>query len=227
MENGKAGEVLVGNTNSYLYKIETVLSLKDKEILEVGCGEGTRTFELERRCRLLMAVDSDARQIKYLRNSKGYRRANYLSAAVMRAEKLELPDNLFDIVIYTLSFHHIRRELMPVAIDEARRVLRPDGHVIFLEPGFEGSCFEAERLFDCSDGDEIEVKQEARKAMREHPGLTLVAELFEWQFFKVPLDYSFFAVQPQKNLDLVPDFLCRNNYRLTAKREIHIFKAKR
>jgi ubiquinone/menaquinone biosynthesis C-methylase UbiE len=70
------------------------------------------------------------------------------------AENLAWPAARFDVVIFTLSLHHIDFTTMSAAIDESVRVLRPDGLVLFLEPMPEGTFFDAEMRFGCCDGDE-------------------------------------------------------------------------
>src|SRR5215813_9644659 len=70
------------------------------------------------------------------------------------APDLDDLNTFFDAVVFTLSLHHIPASLMGEAIESAARVVRKSGYVIFVEPTFSGSFFEAELVFDASDGDE-------------------------------------------------------------------------
>jgi len=53
------------------------------------------------------------------------------------AEKNPWPDNTFDIVIAGFLFHHLHREIKPLAAKETTRVLRPNGFLGIAEEWFE------------------------------------------------------------------------------------------
>ena len=91
--------------------------------LDLGCGEG-------RFCRMMQAlgirttgIDPTAGLIEHARNmdpSGDYR--------VGFAEKLDLPDDSFDLVVSYLSLVDIAD--LDAALSEVRRVLRPGGHFL-------------------------------------------------------------------------------------------------
>lgn len=58
-------------------------------------------------------------------------RQRYVDAA---GEDLPFGDAMFDIVIYSYSLHHVPVPLIPQALREARRVLRPTGTLCVVEP---------------------------------------------------------------------------------------------
>ena len=56
-------------------------------------------------------------------------------------ESLDFSDNIFDVIIFTLSLHHQNSEQ---ALKEAKRVLKKGGLILVIEPVVEG---ELEKLF--------------------------------------------------------------------------------
>jgi ubiquinone/menaquinone biosynthesis C-methylase UbiE len=95
------------------------------------------------------------------------------------AEALTWPESTFDVAMFTLSLHHMDFDIMPAAIDEAIRVLRPGGTVIFLEPMPVGTFFEAEMHFGCCDGDERRELAYAKYTMLNSERLTEIEEFID------------------------------------------------
>src|ERR1700722_4832578 len=125
----------------FLDKLEAVISLSGKDVLEIGCGEGTRSAGIAKRCKNLSAIDPDPELIKKAQVENQFENITY---AVGSTEQLPFGDEKFDIVIFTLSLHHVPVPKMTTAIDEAIRVVKKNGFIVFLEPEFDGTLFESE-----------------------------------------------------------------------------------
>jgi SAM-dependent methyltransferase len=97
------------------------------DLLEIGCGDGRLTRELAGLCRTLTALDTELPSIMEAAGALTGN-ANFLAAS---GEELPFVDNCIDTVLFSLSLHHQDPVL---ALDEARRVLRQDGHILVLEP---------------------------------------------------------------------------------------------
>ena len=103
----------------------------DKALLEYGCGSGA-SIERWQDCGVatLTGIDISFEGIK-----KARMRAETLnlpaSFFVMNAEQTEFEDDSFDIVVGTGILHHLD---LSKAYAELRRILRPEGHMIFIEP---------------------------------------------------------------------------------------------
>lgn len=209
--------------DTYLETVQTRVSLARKTILEIGCGTGTRTTALSKIALHVTAVDPSEENVEQARVAlSGSGNVEFLVASV---EALPFDGALFDIVFFTLSFHHVPAGLMKAALDEAIRVVRAGGHIIFLEPAFSGSFFESEILFDACDGDERLAKAQAYCAMLSHRGMREVCELFDETVFTFESQVDFTrSMHPTRELERLETFLEEHQYTLRALRRINIFQ---
>jgi len=201
--------------------LDSPVRLGDKRVLEIGCGSGHYTKQLAPLCAEVVAIDPDPSAIREAQDSVRFPNVTF---GVIPAQNLSDVTGRFQVVIFTLSLHHVPDALMAPAIAEAARVAYWDGFIVFLEPDQEGSFFEAELAFEACDGDEREAKSRAYRAMLEHPRLASVAELsdqtdFRWDSLEDFVD----TMHPRGCLSQLGAFLQRHEYSLTAKRRINIF----
>ena len=205
---------------TFLQRLTQIIPLREKSVLEIGCGDGARSVEIAQHCSHLTAVDPCEDQLSAAR-MRLIPNADFVQG---NAQSLNLPANSFDVVIFTLSFHHVPVPLMDAAIDEAVRVVRRGGNIVFLEPDEQGSFFEAEIQFDACDGDEREAKRAAYDAMKGHPDLLLVSEFADETIFHFEsLDDFAVSMSPKANLDLLKSFLQVHAFTLSAMRRINVY----
>jgi ubiquinone/menaquinone biosynthesis C-methylase UbiE len=136
---------------SHIDVIINLLSPEGLKIIDIGCGAGKITRELTEMGAYVTGVDPGERQIKLARSAKLVGNERFLEGA---AEKLPLDDESMDIALFCNSFHHVPRDNFDIAIEEARRVLKPGGKLYFSEPIADGPQFELSRLIN----DETEVR---------------------------------------------------------------------
>lgn len=137
--------------------LETLLQfvkLNDREVLEIGCGDGRITADLAGKSRRLAAVEPEMESLKVAK--KNIVDADFFSSS---GENLPFTDKSFDVVLFTLSLHH---QDAGAALDEASRVIRDDGRLVVIEPAADGELVNVCNLFN----DETEVLNRAIEAIR-------------------------------------------------------------
>lgn len=207
----------------FLDSVERVIPLNGLSILEIGCGDGSRSVAIASRCKSLTSIEPDESKLKQALA----RKISNATFKIGSGEKLSFDDESFDAAIFTLSLHHIPIEKMAVAIDEAVRVTRKSGHIIFLEPTEDGTFFDAEIQFDACDGDERKEKIAAHKTIMNHEKLQAVKEIDDETIFKFDSINDFVeSMSPKKKKAEIENFLERNKYILRAGRRINIFQPK-
>jgi SAM-dependent methyltransferase len=133
--------------------LETYADLQEREVLEIGCGNGRITTWLAPNAKHYTAIDPDKRSIDEARSS-----VNSVDFRIGSGEKLEFENNSFDVIIFTLSLHH---QDSFAAIKEAHRVLREKGQLVVLEPAVDGELQQFFNIFH----DEAEAQRRALEAI--------------------------------------------------------------
>lgn len=121
---------------------ETILELGIKDIdaaLDIGCGNGEKTFFISQHVKRAVGIDPDKKMIAAAQNK--YDRKN-LSFQVGEAESLKFPSSAFNAVLFTESFHHIPVEKQAETLRESYRVLEPNGKLLITEPVNDSGSFE-------------------------------------------------------------------------------------
>lgn len=206
----------------FLDKVESIIPLAAKSVLEIGCGTGTRSAAIAKRCHFLEAIEPS---LEALIIAKTKNQAGNIRYQQGDAQNLPFEDYTFDVAVFTLSLHHVPMGEMSKAITEAVRVTKRGGYIVFLEPGNKGTYFDAEIGFDAGDGDERKEKARAYFEILHHTGYTEVAELEDETVFKFSSVEDFVStVEPKKDIDRLESFLKQNDFILNAERRINIFK---
>lgn len=102
-------------------------------VLDVGAGRGAVTFAALGQVGIsgsVLAIDVAPRMIDQL---AGTADADRLTARVMDAARLELPDESYDVVLSGFTMHILPD--VAGALGEIARVLRPDGSLVCSVPG--------------------------------------------------------------------------------------------
>lgn len=139
--------------------LEELVQIGDRDVLDVGCGEGAFARRLAEAGARVVGLDP-------LPGAIGAARAAAPEGPSLRylegsAEALPFADGSFDAVIFLNSLHHVPRGSMGLALDEAARVLRPGGTLYVQEPLAQGAAFELLRRIE----DETGVRSAALEAL--------------------------------------------------------------
>ena len=164
-----------------------LLSLDDKNILELGCGsaEITRDIASGGSNRSITALEVD--RIAHERNLAIHDLPN-VKFIHSGAEAIPLEDESIDVVFMFKSLHHVPLDAMQIAMQEIRRVIKPGGYVYISEPVFAGDFNDLLRLFH----DEKAVREAAFITVKdavEKGQFKLVEELF----FNSPMRFENFS----------------------------------
>jgi len=117
---------------------------KGKIVIDVGCGSGYLSFQLVRKGAFVFGLDIKE-VIKRIKIGKYKKRPVFDEGT---AEKLPFRKSFADVIIYYSSFHHVPKRKMKKALSECKRVLKPGGLAIFVEPSPEKGCYyELLRIF--------------------------------------------------------------------------------
>ncbi|KIX15307.1 class I SAM-dependent methyltransferase [Dethiosulfatarculus sandiegensis] len=135
------------------HQIRELANLKNKTVLEIGCGDGRITSLLAKEVKSLTAVDPDDACLERARQA-----VLGVDFQVGSGEELKFQDRHFDLVIFTLSLHH---QDSVKALTQAERVIKDQGAILVLEPVPEG---EIEKICEVVDA-EAHKKHAAQKAI--------------------------------------------------------------
>jgi SAM-dependent methyltransferase len=140
--------------------LEELLDVRDRDVLDVGCGEGMLVRRLASVGARAVGIDPSTVVLERARRTEpSDKPTRFVEGA---AEALPFPYRSIDTVVFFNSLHHVPLESMDAALAEAARVLRPGGVLYVQEPLAEGSFFELMVLVE----DETRVRGAAQEALR-------------------------------------------------------------
>lgn len=115
-------------TKKYIHDhIEDRFSLTGKDVLDFGCGTGANSRICDQN--RYSGIDVDARRIRYAK--KLYPKHSF---AVFDGNRIPLQDRSVDLVMIVAVLHHLSSEQIAGYLKEFRRVLKPGGSIIAIEP---------------------------------------------------------------------------------------------
>lgn len=129
--------------------------------LDVGCGNGEKTFFISQHVKRAVGIDPDKNMINAAQTN--FVQKN-LVFQVGQAESLDFPSSSFTSALFNESFHHIPVEKQIEALRESCRVLEPKGKVLITEPIYGIGSFEKILKFY---NDEQEPRRCAIKAIED------------------------------------------------------------
>lgn len=170
-------------TDAYLANLMRHMQLPGSDVLEIGCGAGRITVSLAGICRHVIAVDTDRQLVEKARKRCADSPVTF--HVVSGSERLPFPERSFDVVIYSLSLHHLPPQLIVPHLMMTTSLLRPEGVVAIIEPAEGGSFTFAKEYFGAGSGNERKKRVLALQALRKLEGWRRSLPIpFEvtWQF---------------------------------------------
>jgi SAM-dependent methyltransferase len=139
--------------------LDELLDVRDRDVLDVGCGEGALVRRLAAAGARMVGLDPLPGALERARREDSSAPADrYVEGS---AEALPFADASFDAVIFFNSLHHVPLASMDAALVEAARVLRRGGLLYVQEPLAEGSAF----ALLCPVEDETRARAAAQEAV--------------------------------------------------------------
>ena len=137
-------EFLAGSTDAFNYMIGRIGEIKDKKVLDYGCGTGWLGVYLAKKYGARVeGFDISEKLIEVARKRAEVNETeNEIHFQSMKAERLKYPDETFDVVTGISIIHHVDLEK---ARWELKRVMKKGGRAFFLEPLGENIIFEFAR----------------------------------------------------------------------------------
>jgi ubiquinone/menaquinone biosynthesis C-methylase UbiE len=135
----------------------------DDVILDVGGNTGKVTEAYSNNCKEVVVLEPKRNVVEY---GKSHRpNIKFVEGQV---ENIPLPDEYFDKVVASASFHHFSDH--DKALEEMKRVLKPDGKIIILE--IDPNTPRGKRLKFCENlfhtGAKLYPPSQLRKKIEEH-----------------------------------------------------------
>jgi ubiquinone/menaquinone biosynthesis C-methylase UbiE len=136
-----------------------MLDVRDRDVLDVGCGEGGLVRWLATSGARAVGLDPLAVALERARShAKDGPPVRYVQGG---AEALPFDAASFDVVVFFNSLHHVPEDSMDASLTEAARVLRAGGLAYVQEPLPAGALFDLMRPVE----DETRVRGAAQQAV--------------------------------------------------------------
>lgn len=116
----------------YKEVMQSLGPLKNKNILNLGCGLGEEAVYLALQGANVTAIDISQEMLNMTKKlARRYRVSRKISYQKMSAENLSFEPKTFDAVLGCNILHHVK---IKKTIKEVKRVLKPKGIAVFSEP---------------------------------------------------------------------------------------------
>lgn len=111
---------------------ELLGNVKDKQILDYGCGTGYKSHKFARMCSRVFAIDISFESLKSGKRTSEEKRLNdRIFWIAMIGECLAFKSETFDLIYGHSILHHLD---LDYALPEIARLLKKGGRAVFLEP---------------------------------------------------------------------------------------------
>lgn len=117
-------------TFEHLHRYAIVLEMvKDKNVLDIACGEGYGTNILSKKAKHITGVDIDQPTIEKAKNKYKSTNIEFVCSSALHTP---FPDNNFELITCFETIEHLDNHSS--FIKELKRILRPDGVLIISTP---------------------------------------------------------------------------------------------
>ncbi|MCI0921222.1 class I SAM-dependent methyltransferase [Sphingobacterium rhinopitheci] len=115
----------------YFTVIRSLLHKKKSIVLDYGCGDGHHLLQYSKYIEYGYGIDISDMRIARARSLIEKDTINNIEVEVMDATDTVFEDHKFDLIYGTAILHHLD---LNKSLHELKRILKPDGNAIFMEP---------------------------------------------------------------------------------------------
>ncbi|MFX1456434.1 MAG: class I SAM-dependent methyltransferase [Promethearchaeota archaeon] len=113
-------------------KLKHILGeVKNKRILDVGCGVGTLSFYLAQKGAVVTGIDLSENLIDYCKERSKKLRLS-IDFRVMNAQIPDFDEDFFDIILGSRIIHHLPN--LNLFFNQCKQLLKKEGFIAFIEP---------------------------------------------------------------------------------------------
>jgi len=102
---------------------------KGMKVLDVGCGTGAQLAIYQEGGCEVSGIDLSSPMLKVAKSKLGEKAVLITGDAV----RIPYPNDTFDLVLSSLFLHQINASLRSAVLEEAMRVLQPDGQILLVD----------------------------------------------------------------------------------------------
>jgi 2-polyprenyl-3-methyl-5-hydroxy-6-metoxy-1,4-benzoquinol methylase len=135
---------------------EVIGDVKNKKILDVGCGIGSLSFYLAKRGANVIGIDLSKNLIEFCKK-EAQKEELTIEFKEMNAQIPDFEDESFDIIVGSRIVHHLPN--IELFFKECKRLLKKKGYIAFIEPLKKNLIVELNRKFFTPQ----------RRTIHEHP----------------------------------------------------------
>lgn len=128
---GEKGSDKLGPRNRAFLRFNEIESIKNKKVLDIGCGFGWLEYQLQNSVLKITGIDSDQMIIK---NNQKLRHSNRVIFKKASALKMPFEDNSFEVVISSEVIEHLPKGSENIFFKEIYRVLKNNGVCFISTP---------------------------------------------------------------------------------------------
>lgn len=126
--------MVIDSKNIEEKKLIELINPKNKNILEIGCGQGRQAFLLAPLSSKYIAIDTNKDAILTAKKKLTKELEKKLEFSVENGEKLPYSSNSFDAILMILCFHEVSVQKQGLVLQEINRVLKKGGQLLIIDP---------------------------------------------------------------------------------------------
>lgn len=116
-----------------VFTLEFAEIKKGDRVLDICCGTGDQAFYYAKKGAIVTGVDLNPEMIGTALSRKQKQGVNDIYFKVADATTLPFKDHVFDTASISLVLHEIEGSKRDAVISEMKRVVKKDGHLIFID----------------------------------------------------------------------------------------------